>query len=637
MRITVVYPRLDAIPRWQMVLAAFMAIAVGAGLFVFVWRSAERSAASALLSFDPAAAAANDTAIAHVSQPAIAVAQSMLTEATVLDLLRHAGITPSDPSVGIGEFRSRIELDEPSARTLRVLYREPDPRRSRAVANAIAAALAAWTPPAPLPSGSGPAAASQSAIPQPVAPAKSDSHHPGPESSVFAALANLEAKLAATNEKLADLSSHPTASPVPAPTPAQPNTPQAEQRRNLEAQLAAARQKLNDLRVRYTDEYPDVQTALDNIAELQHELADLPPPASSSSQDTKSSEAPRQDREIAQLRLERDHLNNQIAAEERTAARLRAHPAVSETVPPAEPASAPPAPPAPAVPTSLAAPASATVVIPVWQNPFRIARLASLTPRSLAWPTVLASMLCALFYAAATFGLFLYLRREMQAAHPTPAVQAETALAMVPSVPVAEQPPAPAPYAAREPEWRWTSAALIPEHVESIAPSEPTLQSTPAEPLESSLETAVEPINLSPTDAQPGAASEPEPVWSEPEPQPAPEPEPAAEPARLNQQSISEQEESKADRNSGADPNSADAEWNEKFLKALALDRKKKFEAEPRGNPSHPPARTPPPVAPHAAETHASDRRPQQETSSVPMQPPRSNDTLRLGSFTRRR
>jgi len=46
-----------------------LAIAVGAGLFVFVWRSAERSAASALLSFDPAAAAAAPETVTSCQTP----------------------------------------------------------------------------------------------------------------------------------------------------------------------------------------------------------------------------------------------------------------------------------------------------------------------------------------------------------------------------------------------------------------------------------------------------------------------------------------------------------------------------------------------------------------------------------------
>src|SRR6202021_2068238 len=171
MRTRIVFPRSDAVPRWQKIVAAAVAIAVGAGIFVIARRSAMQFAATAVLSFDPDAAGRNDAAVRHAGQPAIAVAQSMLSEPVVLQLPSRAGASPSGPAVGMGEFRSRLELDEPAVRTLRVLYHDPDGRRSRAVANAVAVAIAGWTPSSAAPAASAPLEAEAAAAPPSAAPA----------------------------------------------------------------------------------------------------------------------------------------------------------------------------------------------------------------------------------------------------------------------------------------------------------------------------------------------------------------------------------------------------------------------------------------------------------------------------------
>jgi hypothetical protein len=589
MRTRFISPRADAMAWWRIGVLAVLAMAVGAGIFVFARRSAEQSAATAQLSFDPAAAIRNDAALAHARQPAVDAAQSILTESVVLDVLRKAGASPSDAIVGIGEFRSGLDLREPSVQTLRVLYRDPDPRKARIVANAVATAIAEWAPPALTQAAPSPAAAAvESTSGPPIQPASqpgsrtaSSAPSPAPAAQrhdplppAYSTLADLEGRLAAVDERLGVLAGQPESADRPLyPSPL--TAAQTEQLRRLEAQLAEALRKLDDLRARSGGDESDPSRTEHTIAELQHELAAFPPPASATSHKNAESKA---GSDVGQLRLERGRLTDQIAAEKQTIVRLRAHPAVTKTAPPVESASAPLPPPPRVAPVVVAASAPTPAATPVWQNPFRIARLAIVTPRSLAFPSLLAGILCALYCVAAAFGLFLYARRAIETAP-----QAETALAPVPSAGVAAQ----ASRAPSQPDWQDISSLYIPEDVEPIARPAPALQ-----------------------------------------------PQPGGEPAHVKQFFITDREKSRAYRNSFADSGRDDAEWNERFLQALALDRER-LAAEPRGGPANRPTGPSLPLAADAAERQAASRS-RQETSSGGELPPRFLDTLRLGSFRRR-
>jgi hypothetical protein len=541
MRIRLISLRSQNTRLWRFGVLTLVAIVLGAGIFGLVRRSAERSASTAVLSFDPSVAARNDAAITQAAQPAAAVAQSMLTESAVLDLLRKTGAPVSDPTVDLGEFRSRIDLQEPSLQRLQVRYRDPDPRQARVIADAVASAIANWTPSPPAPAAPQPAAASPPAVrlPPPLsAPEVDDLLQPA-----YQALADLEGQLARTDEKIGDLNRQPSVQ-AHAAAPPPLTAAQNEQRRALEAKLAAAHQKLDDLRVRYTDEYPDVENTKDTIAELQHELAAYPSPASPPAQPAGSSEASKYDAEIARLRAERGRLIDQIAVEKRTIVRLRAHPASRRTPSALKSESAIRTQVIPAPPVSTSA---------VWQSPFRIAHLASLAPSSLAWPTVLAGLLCTFFYAAAALGLFLYWRREMQATRPQAAVHAGSGLPAAayiakpepslapqpaavhagPGLPAAAYLAGPEPTLAPQPAAtvahasesderlrEWTPPAHAPEKFESSAPAEPQPNSAAPEPFRNTDDS--QPLRDATPDAageiEPGAAALPEPQITATEP-----------------------------------------------------------------------------------------------------------------------
>lgn len=156
MQFSITSLRSDVMAQRTILLAA-VALALGAGTFVLAWSSVER-AATAELSFNPDAAYFDDSSLTYKSDPAVAAAQSILSDTVVLDVLKRAGASVADPAHAIAEFRSGLDLSEHSLDTLRIRDRDPDPRRAGAVVNAVATALAEWAPPVRPPAARKPAA-----------------------------------------------------------------------------------------------------------------------------------------------------------------------------------------------------------------------------------------------------------------------------------------------------------------------------------------------------------------------------------------------------------------------------------------------------------------------------------------------
>jgi hypothetical protein len=148
----------------RIALLAVVALALGAGTFVLA-RSSVEQAPTAELSFNPDAAYHDDFALTRSSQPAVAAAQSILSDAVVLDLLQKARASAGDGAHAIGDFRSRLDLTEPWLETLQVRYRDPDPRTAAVVANAVATAVAEGSPPARAPPARHPKGYRRAAIP----------------------------------------------------------------------------------------------------------------------------------------------------------------------------------------------------------------------------------------------------------------------------------------------------------------------------------------------------------------------------------------------------------------------------------------------------------------------------------------
>ena len=321
MRERMILLRFLAVPLHHKVVAAGIAVAVGIGFFAWSHHDATQSATKAVLSFDADTAweAVPRIMSAHEKEPAVALAQSILSDETVKELATQAGVK-SDAV----KFRSRLEMMQPSDKLLYVNYRDADKKLSAAAANAVANLLVGWrtspfvAPAMPAPAAPQSASFTTHAIAQP-------HRHRRPLHARSDVLRDLEAQLAVTDQKLAALNARrpqaSTSQKAGAATP--PLSTENEQRRVLEAQLGAVQKKLDDLRVRYTDEYPDVENAKENIVEIRQKLASLRPVSNEVEQAAKPQIPDAGVNEASQLRQERAQLTRAIAAEKRHEAMQR--------------------------------------------------------------------------------------------------------------------------------------------------------------------------------------------------------------------------------------------------------------------------------------------------------------------------
>lgn len=252
----------SGVPLGHKVIAFFIAIAVISG---FGWwqRNKIVSPSSAVLSFDPAQARLIDPGLASAAHPAAAFADSILSDQAVGALAAQAHLASSTAVARVGEFRSSLELSQPSPNTLVVRFVPGASGPSAATTNAVARALAAWTPsqtPAPAPAtpatapsfsgGSQPPATSTAATNQ-VQPRNENQHPstaPAPAATDHAlsvSLGELQAQLSATNrdlDRLAEEARHGHRSY------AESSYVQSRQQSLLKTRVRAAERELAELR-----------------------------------------------------------------------------------------------------------------------------------------------------------------------------------------------------------------------------------------------------------------------------------------------------------------------------------------------------------------------------------------------------
>lgn len=217
----------SGIPLGHKFTAVLVAAAVGGGVYAFLSRRAAQSASTAELSYDAHAARRIDPGFVQAHDPAVALAQSILTDTMLANVSKSSYLSTTAMMSRIGEFRSRLELTQPSEQVLRVRFEDANPTRAGDTANAIARALAAWTPPpsdapvssdvaeptavAPPPAARQPAVPPVNATPKPAthtAPAAArHASEPAPQASsaLATALGDLAAQLSATDRKLDQL------------------------------------------------------------------------------------------------------------------------------------------------------------------------------------------------------------------------------------------------------------------------------------------------------------------------------------------------------------------------------------------------------------------------------------------------
>lgn len=390
MQVSTFLVRFRAVPLRHKIIAAGVAVAIAGGGYVLSKRGVTKSATAALLSFNPGVARQIEPRVLDAKEPAVALAQSILSDDVVKAVSKQAGVSFSAAKNDVTEFRSRLEITQPSAKTLWVSYHDADQKKSATAVNTVAIILAAWTP---FPVVEPPPVAVENQAASPVGAPESNGrrHHASPPPSN--SLRELEAQLSASDQKLASLSAEQAIVLHKANADLQPSNAESEHRRLLQVQLSAAEKRLADLRVRYTDEYPDVETTKENIAEIQQELASVPPVSNEPLLIANPKAGDTIAAEIGQRRQDRLRLMQAIITEERREAILRedATPsgqgrgATVQTVSLSQPQQSP-------IPVSVNPPDH------LLENPFRLVRLATLNRSNLWWPVPLTGFLCGLLY-----------------------------------------------------------------------------------------------------------------------------------------------------------------------------------------------------------------------------------------------
>jgi hypothetical protein len=370
---------LFALPLRQKLVAGGIAIAIGSGLLVSSRYAPP--ATTAVLSFD-AQQAGTESMNANEKEPAVALAQSILSDEVVTGLAKQAAVPFPSGKNEVVEFRSRLDMAQTSPGLLRVNYTDTDRKVSAAVANAVANTLVAWMP-APVVANGTSALAGQGGPKAKHASAKSR-HRRHALHSRSPALRELESQLAAVDRKFAAFNGQAIA-PQKADAAAPPSSMDNEHRRTLESQLSVAQKKLDDLRARYTDEYPDVETTKEDIAEIRQELASLRPVSNEAERPASQSKLDADANETDQLRLERAQLMQAIVVEKRREAALRDQTA-----------------------SGMADQSLNPVAGQIWQRPFTLVRLAgdagaSQSESDFSWFWPLAGILCGLLCLAGEF------------------------------------------------------------------------------------------------------------------------------------------------------------------------------------------------------------------------------------------
>lgn len=408
----------SGIPVGHKFLAILLALAVaGAGCAWLIYRSG-RSSSAAVLAFNPTQAQQIDPGISSAKTPAVALADTMLSDQAVAQLAKQGHLASSTPAGQIGEFRSSLHLSEASPHRLRVRFMDADASQSMSIANAVAHALTAWTP---APAGASiPPAPAQSPAPsaapatQPVPSVQGQSHpaaspSPSPEAAAAStppdhplsqALTKIDAQLSSTNLQLDRIGPS--------------SYTESSQQSLLRNQVHAAQRTLSSLQRRYPHEAtdPGIHARLNEI----HQALGSILPTGLYAVGVSTSELLNERSELRQAIRIVDRESKGVQAEEaahpawnpQPAASNPAHTPDTTAAPPAPQSSSQSAPPAaqptpapsstPAVQEQSIPPGAASAPPQSTQTPWTVVHLAGPAPRPPLWPAFVAGALCGLLY-----------------------------------------------------------------------------------------------------------------------------------------------------------------------------------------------------------------------------------------------
>jgi tetratricopeptide (TPR) repeat protein len=392
-----ILPCFLALPLRHKLVAVVIAVAISSGFFIWSRHSAVLATTAEML-FDTVLAQQINPNLPSTKEPAVALGQSILNDDLIKGLMKRFGIRAD-----IAGFRSRLKTTQQSPKSLNVNYHDGNKELSVVAANAIANLLVGWTPPSV-------AAAAKSvstrqattSAAHPAANSRQDKH---PSRSRLSRIRKLEAQLVATEQKLASFSSPPIQSASrKADEPKRTLSVDDEQRHELEMQLNADQKRLDALRVRYTDQYPNVENVKADIAEIRQKLASIRSAGNKEKQPVIPLPPDAGSNDVNQLRLERVRLLQAIAAEKRRhitpqgqatpVGSLGQSPILSQ-------------PPSGSVPQPKGPVPSLTL-----QSPFTLVRLASYNEAVSWWQGLLAGMLCGLLYLTSAVWRYLPIDRS---------------------------------------------------------------------------------------------------------------------------------------------------------------------------------------------------------------------------------
>lgn len=435
-------PQATAVPLGHKLIAVIIAAGCGWGVHAWMQHRAMQSAWTARLSFDSAAARKIDPGLGDAREPAVALADSILSDQAIAGLSKQAYLASSAMSSRVGEFRSRLELTQPSASLLQVRFHDADSARAEATADAVAQALAAWNPSGTTPAAAVPATPKET--PPAAQPARAPAADPqnrqaqngqaqaGQEQaghSLSDALGALEAQLADTNRQLDRMSGAGGKTGFGHRPYGGGSYSQSKQQQLLRAEVREAQKKLAALRVQYANDSPGAGVE-GRLSEIQQALVSVWPASNGSGHGFNGAGT-----SASQLRRERAELEHVVRvvdkerlaihrAEEAQGGAARAakkpsRPAtesaansaaqgVSESdITPTKTAtagtgpatnSAAQTPPAAAQPASAGSSQPAAGAALSSQNPLRVTALASPPAHTSPWPAVGAGVLCGLLY-----------------------------------------------------------------------------------------------------------------------------------------------------------------------------------------------------------------------------------------------
>jgi len=405
----------SGLPLRHKVIALLITAAVAGLLWTLLSKKAVESA-SAVLTFNPALAQRFDPGLVTSEKPAIALADSILNDKVIAGLAKQPPDSSSAEAIRIGEFRSDLELTQPSPTQLLVRFHDSDTGRSATNSNAVARVLAAWTPsqagapaaPAPTQSNAFADAPSQSTAGevqenQPVPAQTPPVETRAPDHSLSKSLGQIGGQLEATSRELDRLSGKPRTGRASYRN-AQAAYREFRQQQLLRTRVDAAGKKLADLQAQYQDRKTgaDVQGPLTSIRQAVDSIlvAGEPFDHSANAQGFRAAGT-----SSSQLRAERAELKRAISVINQERAKI----AQSETAPSAsnvssQATSSSPAPPStgqPSLSTQQPLPpadSGTAAAEPPSQPPLSLARPASPTSPPSPWPAVLLGLVCGLFY-----------------------------------------------------------------------------------------------------------------------------------------------------------------------------------------------------------------------------------------------